>query len=476
MIGVIGAKYKKTISIILLVLCFSLFLITAIGLIAQSALSNTVTIKTESGNVKLVLLNDVKKEDNSIEKLSSKIEISSHGVSSEFGSLVKITSNSVMFDMAINDTSYYFSAINKNIKKISKEIYTSTAGDITISNKSELKGFRDNVNSSSSYINDTIKLTRNIDLSNEQWRPIGYESAFSGTFDGNNHTISNIKIESLTGSDYTNTNSYPKAAGFFGNIMGGKVQNLALENLSINLSKSKLTNYVGCLVGCLYGKVTIKHCAVKNSTITLVQGSSDSVNAGGLVGGTKWYSNDNSWMDISSCSVNCDISVTTKEESDFASAGGIVGYFDAYNGTVSVNESIYNGKLIVKSDGKAARFMVASGIVGYGDGYSSSSISVKISNCMSCVADNSSVSSGTFGSCFAIMYSGCYQVGTVVPWFWVKEIIGYSWYWTCYNSYYIPGASYTSGNKANGKIENGVTVTGYNEDYNRKLPTSKSFD
>ena len=75
MTGVIGAKYKKTISIMLLVLCFSLFLITVIGLIAQSALSNTVTIKTESGNVKLVLLNDVKKEDNSIEKLSSKIEI-----------------------------------------------------------------------------------------------------------------------------------------------------------------------------------------------------------------------------------------------------------------------------------------------------------------------------------------------------------------------------------------------------------------
>lgn len=473
MIGVIGAKYKKTISIMLLVLCFSLFLITVIGLIAQSALSNTVTIKTESGNVKLVLLNDVKKEDNSIEKLSSKIEILSHGVSSEFGSLVKITSNSVMFDMSINDTSYYFSAINKNIKKISKEIYTSTAGDITISNKSELKGFRDNVNSNTSYINDTIKLTRNIDLSNEQWRPIGYETSFRGTFDGNNYTISNIKIESLTGSDYTNTSSYAKAAGFFGNIMGGKVQNLALENMSINLSKSKLTHYVGSLVGCVYGKVTIKHCAVKNSTITLVQGNSADVNAGGLVGGTKWYSNDNSWMNISSCSVDCDISVTTKAESNFASAGGIVGYFDAYNGTVTVDECFFNGKLFVNSDGKAARFMVASGIVGYGDGYSSSSTSVKISNCMSRVTKNSSVAAGTKGRCFAIMYSGCYTTASAVIIFGTK-IVGYSWYWTGYNNYYMPGASYTSGNKANGDVEG--DVTGYNKDYNNKLPTSKSFD
>lgn len=473
MTGVKVSKYKKTISIMLLVLCFSLLLITAIGLIAQSALSNTVTIKTESGNVKLVLLNDVKKEDNSIEKLSSKIEISSHGVSSEFGSLVKITSNSVMFDMSIDNISYYFSAINKNIKRISKEIYISTAGDITISNKSELKGFRDNVNSGSMYINDTIKLTSNIDLSNEQWRPIGYENAFHGTFDGNNHTISNIKIESLTSSDYTNTSSYAKAAGFFGNIMGGKVKNLALDNVSINLSKSKLTSYVGCLVGCVYGQVSITNCAVKNSTITLVQGSSDDLNAGGLIGGTKWYNNDNGWINISSCSVDCDISITTQKESDFASAGEVVGFFDAYNGSVSVNESFFSGKLVVKSDGKAARFMVASGIVGFGNGYSASQTSVKISKCMSKVTSGSSVSSGTKGRCFAIMYSGCYTTASAVIIFGTK-IVGYSWYWTCTSSYYMPGATYTTGNEANGDIDG--DVTGNNKDYNGKLPTSKSFD
>ena len=89
MIGVNGAKYKKTISMILLVLCFSLFLITAIGLIAQSALSNTVTIKTESGNVKLVLLNDVKKEDNSIEKLSSIIKMNDP-ISTEVSKIIKL--------------------------------------------------------------------------------------------------------------------------------------------------------------------------------------------------------------------------------------------------------------------------------------------------------------------------------------------------------------------------------------------------
>lgn len=117
--------------------------------------------------------------------------------------------------------------------------------------------------------------------------------------------------------------------------------------------------------------------------------------------------------------------------------------------------------------------MVASGIVGYGNGYSSSSTSVKISKCMSRVTKNSSVGAGTKGRCFAIMYSGCYTTAAAVIIFGTK-IVGYSWYWTCYNNYYMPGASYTSGNKANGDVEG--DVTGYNEDYNRKLPTSKSFD
>lgn len=71
-------------------------------------------------------------------------------------------------------------------------VTTASAEDITtISTLAELKAFRDSVNSGTTYEGLTVTLTSNIDLSGENWTPIGNGSscAFKGTFDGSFHTI-----------------------------------------------------------------------------------------------------------------------------------------------------------------------------------------------------------------------------------------------------------------------------------------------
>lgn len=64
----------------------------------------------------------------------------------------------------------------------------------------------------------TFTLTRDIKLT-QPWKPIGTGNAshFAGTFDGNGHTISNMKVDTSLGN-----------AGFFGYLVG-EVRNLTIE-------------------------------------------------------------------------------------------------------------------------------------------------------------------------------------------------------------------------------------------------------
>ena len=83
-------------------------------------------------------------------------------------------------------------------------------------------------------------LTADIDLAGVEWTPIGTwvpsgeseeeqeipssEYAFTGTFDGNGHTISNLKIDQPDGM----------ALGLFGCISGAEIRNFSVENASVD--------------------------------------------------------------------------------------------------------------------------------------------------------------------------------------------------------------------------------------------------
>lgn len=469
-------KFKIAVSITLLCLCVVFVFMCAIGIFI---FKDGVFLSSGATAVRIELQDEVTLEDNTKDKLVKKLKLTGETKNCEIGELVKVTQSGVMFNYYINRQEFCLSAIGKNIKKISVATYADTTGDISISNESELRTFRNNVNNDNWYLNTTIKLLNDISLSNT-WVPIGYGSAFWGTFDGCGHTISHINISSTSGDSYTNTNSYSYGAGFFGNLASGAtIKNLAIKNVSINIAKEKMTYYVGSLVGCAYKGVTITNCSVFNSKITLVQGDGSSVNAGGLLGSTKFYRNDTNNVTISDCYVECSISVETKKESNTACAGGVVGSFDADTGKLTISKCLYKGSLIVKkynSDSKAARLMVASGIVGAGLGisdWSKTSNLISISNCLSYVLDNSTVESGTLARCFATTYSGCYAHGSSVIIFGHK-VTGYSFAWLSNNNYYVDSnAPFSTGSEANGTVSG--DATGYNQDYNKKSPSKKSI-
>ena len=87
----------------------------------------------------------------------------------------------------------------------------------------DLIGLRDVVNAGSTLKNVTVKLENDLDISGVgKWDPIGGEAytsvaLFSGVFDGGNHTVSGVQI-----------NSTDEIMGFFGNV-DGTVKNLKVH-------------------------------------------------------------------------------------------------------------------------------------------------------------------------------------------------------------------------------------------------------
>ena len=180
-----------------------------------------------------------------------------------------------------------------------------------------------------------FKQTADIDLFGQIWTPI----KFSGNFDGNGKTISNVKID-LPNSNYI---------GFFSTLSsGGELKNVRLENVDV-----KGKSYVGGLVGEASGSISNSY-ALGNVT-----GSSNYV--GGLVGYTGITSsvcNSYASGSVTGSSFyvgglvgavfgkifNSYASVNVK---GFAVIGGLVGIFDT---TSSISNSYYDREITNNPD------------------------------------------------------------------------------------------------------------------------------
>ncbi len=119
-----------------------------------------------------------------------------------------------------------------------------------------------------------FKLANDIDLGEHNWLPY----FFSGNLDGNNKTISNLKIE-----------RYEDYLGLFGGNLG-TIENLTISSVQI---KAREYNYIGAVAG--YNSGEIKNCKVKLDNNSIIEGES---NVGGLVGRTE------NGSVISNCMVN----------------------------------------------------------------------------------------------------------------------------------------------------------------------------
>ena len=216
-----------------------------------------------------------------------------------------------------------------------------------ISTADGLKWFRDKVNNAKAKEETKIcaVLTADIDLNNEPWTPIGIgedtrteDLPYSGTFDGNGHTISGL-----------NVNYGDKNGGLFCYVKSATIKNLTVAG-SVTYSSGDGIAYGG-IVGCADSS-TIENCT-NRCTVT---GNWD---AGGIVG----RSVDS---DIIGCANFGNIS------SPFRSGGicGIVtGQVDAYGIDATIRDC-YNVGMVSGQ--------YAGGITGQSD---SGNIDILIANC-----------------------------------------------------------------------------------------------
>ena len=207
-----------------------------------------------------------------------------------------------------------------------------------IRNAEDLKKLAENVNSGEAYANKHFQLTANIDLKNEPWTPIGTENNFfQGTFDGDGHQITNLKIGKR------------EYGGLFGNVWGTTIQNCNVTG------EVNGYNYSGGIVGYANDNTHILNCSFQGN----VKGNGQ--DRGGIVGSTSIG------CDVSGCFVtgtvtggncvggiagngvgtikNCYALADVTAGGD--SAGGIAGY--AYG--ITIENCYYSGE--VSSNGNA---------------------------------------------------------------------------------------------------------------------------
>ena len=109
--------------------------------------------------------------------------------------------------------------------------------------------------------NATITLGGDIDLGGMEWTAIGTEAKnFTGTFDGNGHSISNLKMTVTEGKE-------GKAfMGLFGYAKNATIKNLTVVNVDINIACLDIDHsqgHIGAIAGSLEGTSTIENVTVK---------------------------------------------------------------------------------------------------------------------------------------------------------------------------------------------------------------------
>lgn len=143
----------------------------------------------------------------------------------------------------------------------------------SISTESELNkiaewtsGYGNSFNGITLVLEKDIALSCDKDNRTTHFTPIGINSSFKGTFDGNGHKISNLYVDRAD------------KAGLFASIFGASIKNLTVEGTVVG-SKSNGTDIgVGGIVGFSTSQILIENC------VSNVNVSSSCENTGGICG------------------------------------------------------------------------------------------------------------------------------------------------------------------------------------------------
>ncbi len=237
----------------------------------------------------------------------------------------------------------------------------------------------------SQVIDGYFKLTGNIDMSDvENWTPIGmtdgnkdvrYKTAFVGTFDGGDFTISNLTL-----------NTEHQGIGLFTRVgEGGTVKNLTIDTCTVG-DETTTTQEIGAICGTAWGAtfsdITLKKITIKGGGY-----------AGGLSGDI--WSVDDTGTSVTDCSI-ADSSI-----SGGAATGGLIGR--------THDQDILTGCKVSSTSVTASGHSVG-GLVG-----------ILTGQCADCHTENVTVTSTMNGSAYAgglfgqgsSILSGCSASGTV---------------------------------------------------------------
>lgn len=206
--------------------------------------------------------------------------------------------------------------------------------------------------SNKKYLDYDISLTADIDCEGNFIEPLGTQrDAFTGSFNGNNHKISNAKINA----------SNKNYAGLFGYTVLAEIKNLVLDKVSLTLEGTPdiaASSSYGLLVG--KSEVTeISNIEIKNTcSLSVTRDISYPSAIGGLVGSIT----NASMISSISCHPNISVKLTQIIRPAASYVGGIVGTSQSsiVQKTCS-NSAIYS---IVSNTSYSQSSSYASGIIG----------------------------------------------------------------------------------------------------------------
>lgn len=208
---------------------------------------------------------------------------------------------------------------------------------------------------------EKFKLTKSLDMQGKLFIPIGSgtgeETAFKGTFDGQNFTISNLYINtseinsdvsSITGKSKNGVTAYAQNIGLFGILStNAMVKNLILKDVQIYAAASSGTTGLGSdkpiSVGSLVGWVGAAANAVVKIENIVASGSIETSGATNRVGG---IAGNVKHVTIS----NCVSSVSVTASGANTNVGGVVGAI-RNDGNVTLTSCVYSGDHLYTVDG-----------------------------------------------------------------------------------------------------------------------------
>ena len=215
------------------------------------------------------------------------------------------------------------------------------------------------INSGKDYADKYVSLAADLDLNNIEWTPIGNGThAFSGYFDGNDHTIKNMSISKGVYYNY----KYPTGIavsycdfGLFSAVQDASVKNLVIDGAKITITNADTAFHynVGVLCGTLRtyeGTSTVSDIDIKNATVNSdfpIKERPEIICVGGVVGFI--YAYNNTTTTVSLIEIDSAISFETAYGSNNY-IGTILGATDILDSTFILENCVARQKLTVSPE------------------------------------------------------------------------------------------------------------------------------